>query len=71
MAAGFRGRYLDLAAVCNDPDEILYELECHILGNESAPRAKRLNAMVVLMYFFGECDIFKMPPAVPGPRLTR
>lgn len=61
-----------LTEVCDFPDEILHELVCYILGNESVDYAKRLNAEVVLMYFFGECDIFRLPPQdwrpIPEPR---
>jgi C-terminal domain 10 of the ABC-three component (ABC-3C) systems len=72
VAAGFRERYLQLAAGIEDPDEILHQLRCHILGNKAAGISESLNALVVLMYFFGECDIFQVPPsswpAVPEPR---
>ncbi|MEV1247617.1 ABC-three component system protein [Nonomuraea sp. NPDC050022] len=63
VAAGFREHYLMLAEAHSDPDRILEELIGHILGNEAKGFAEFLNALVVLMYFFGECDIFKMPPS--------
>lgn len=72
VAAGFREHYLALAERHDHADQVLEELVLHILGNEAKGFAETLNAMVVLMYFFGECDIFKMPPAspsgVPEPR---
>ncbi|MFI7452391.1 ABC-three component system protein [Nonomuraea sp. NPDC049714] len=63
-AAGFRDYYEMVAAACDDPDEVLWYLECHILGNATPAPKMQLNALVILMYFFGECDIFKVPP--PG-----
>lgn len=72
VAATFRDHYLMLTETCDSPDEILHDLVCYILGNESADYVKTLNAKVVLMYFFGECDIFRLPPEdwrpVPEPR---
>ncbi|MGI8335214.1 ABC-three component system protein [Actinomadura scrupuli] len=75
VAATFREHYLMLADLHENPDQILEDLIFHILGNEARGFAESLNALVVLMYFFGECDIFKMPPApvpaVPVPRANR
>jgi hypothetical protein len=75
VAAGFRAHYLMLAEIHDDPDQILEELVFYIRGNEATGFAQSLNALVVLMYFFGECDIFKMPPAAepvaPDQRASR
>ncbi|MCO6007164.1 hypothetical protein NE236_19465 [Actinoallomurus purpureus] len=74
VAAGFREYYLMLADLHDDPDQILEDLVFHILGNEAKGFAASLNALVVLMYFFGECDIFKVPPpsvpTVPESRVS-
>lgn len=63
VAAGFREHYEMIARTCEDSDDILWQLERHILGNASQQSPMELNALVVLMYFFGECEIFKVPPA--------
>ena len=72
VAAAFRDHYEMLAEIHDSPDDIFDELECYILGNERADFRMSLNARVVLMYFFEECDIFKLPPdgwpSVPEPR---
>jgi hypothetical protein len=69
VAEVFRDHYLMLTEVYESPDDIFDELECYILGNERASVQMSLNARVVLMYFFGECDIFRLPPVGwrPGP----
>ncbi|GLZ09644.1 hypothetical protein Acsp03_71100 [Actinomadura sp. NBRC 104412] len=69
VAAGFREHYLELAERHDHADQILEDLVLHILGNEATGFAEFLNAMVVLMYFFGQCDIFKMP--TPSPSVAR
>jgi hypothetical protein len=61
-AAGFTDYYQLVVSDCDDPDDVLWQLERHILGNESPTRQTQLNAVVILMYFFGECEIFKVPP---------
>jgi hypothetical protein len=63
-AAGFRDYYDMVTPDSDGPDDVLWQLERHILGNEVPTRQQQLNALVILMYFFGECDIFKVPP--PG-----
>nr|WP_184945347.1 ABC-three component system protein [Planomonospora venezuelensis] len=62
VAEGFRAHYEMIAETCDDSDDILWHLERHILGNASQRSPMELNALVVLMYFFGECEIFKVPP---------
>ncbi|MFB9426527.1 ABC-three component system protein, partial [Nonomuraea rubra] len=59
VAAGFRAHYEMIIETLGPADDILWELERHILGNASQRSPMELNALVVLMYFFGECDIFK------------
>jgi len=63
VAAGFKDYYNLISPTCTDSDEVLYQLERHILGNEAPSPGKALNALVVLMFFFGECEIFEIPPA--------
>ncbi|MFB4294596.1 ABC-three component system protein [Nonomuraea sp. ATR24] len=67
VAAGFRAHYEMIARASADADEILWQLERHILGNASQRSPMELNALVVLMYFFEECEIFKVPPAGWAP----
>ncbi|MEV6979741.1 ABC-three component system protein [Sphaerisporangium sp. NPDC051017] len=62
VAAGFRAHYELIAQTSDVADEILWHLERHILGNAKQVSPMELNALVVLMYFFGECEIFKVPP---------
>ncbi|MEV5704522.1 ABC-three component system protein [Actinoallomurus sp. NPDC052274] len=62
VAKGFKAHYEIVAGIYEDPDDVLAELERHILGNAAQSPATALNALVILMYFFGECEIFKVPP---------
>ncbi|MWA06156.1 hypothetical protein F8568_038570 [Actinomadura sp. LD22] len=72
VAAAFKDHYLLVAEKHDSPDDVLYELECYILGNERTSYRRTLDAQVVLMYFFEECDIGRLPPngwrPVPEPR---
>lgn len=61
-ARGFRAEYLALTELMGEPDGIIDKLTDYILGNMSTDSKKRVDALVVLMYFFGECEIFKVPP---------
>ncbi|MFE1397237.1 ABC-three component system protein [Nocardiopsis dassonvillei] len=62
VAAAFRQEYLDLCEDYDDPDDIVDQLQWYILGNRAAGFKKEVSAQVVLMYFFGECEIFRVPP---------
>jgi hypothetical protein len=66
-AAGFRAYYLRMHHEHGDnSDEILWQMQRYVLGQE-APRWDRDEATkAVLAYFFDECDIFEVPP--PGWR---
>ncbi|WP_371644369.1 hypothetical protein OG974_23450 [Streptomyces sp. NBC_00597] len=66
-AAGFRAYYLRMHHEHgDDSDEILWQMQRYVLGQE-APRWDRDDAAkAVLAYFFDECDIFEVPP--PGWR---
>lgn len=63
VAAAFRQEYLDLCEDYDDPDDIVDQLQWYILGNKAAGFKKEVSAQVVLMYFFGECEIFRVPPS--------
>lgn len=62
VAAAFRREYLALEAEDDDPDMVVERLKQYILGNRAALPRRQHEANVVLMYFFGECEIFKVPP---------
>lgn len=61
VAAAFRQEYLDLCADY-DPDDVVDQLQWYILGNKAARFKEGVSAQVVLMYFFGACEIFRVPP---------
>lgn len=65
VAAGFRTHYEAMRIEhADDADEILWEMEGYVVGQER-PRLSRGGAVkAVLAYFFDECDIFEVPP--PG-----
>lgn len=62
VAAAFRREYLDLEKDYEDPDMVVEQLKQYILGNRAALPREQNQANVILMYFFGECEIFKVPP---------
>ncbi len=62
VAAAFRQEYLELAETHDDPDAVVTRLQWYILGNEARDLKDQVEANVVLMYFFGECEIFRIPP---------
>ncbi|MFD3686146.1 ABC-three component system protein [Nocardiopsis sp. NPDC058631] len=62
VAAAFRQEYLELAATYEDPDAVVARLQWYILGNEAKELKDQIEANVVLMHFFGECEIFRVPP---------
>ncbi|MFG2370546.1 ABC-three component system protein [Streptomyces sp. NPDC048504] len=66
-AAGFQAYYGRMRhEYGDDTDEILWQMQRFVLGQE-APRWDRDEAAkAVLAYFFDECDIFEVPP--PGWR---
>ncbi|MFE0687925.1 ABC-three component system protein [Streptomyces xiamenensis] len=63
-AAGFSAYYARMRdEFGEDTDEILWQMQRYVLGQE-APRWDRDEAAKgVLAYFFDECDIFEVPPA--------
>lgn len=62
VAAAFRREYLDLEKDYDDPDMVVEQLKQYVLGNRAALPKEQNRANVILMYFFGECEIFKVPP---------
>lgn len=66
VAAGFAAYYQQVRAEVggDDPDEIMWELERYVLGNEYQRPRVVLSAAVVLTHFFERCHIFEVPP--PG-----
>ncbi|WP_329005792.1 hypothetical protein OHA18_20640 [Kribbella sp. NBC_00709] len=62
VAQGFRLYYEQVRHDWDDPEDVLWQLELYVLGNESQqPRTQRA-AWVVLSHFFERCDIFEVPP---------
>jgi len=69
VAAGFADYYKQVRGrVSDDPDEIIWELERYILGNELPRFEVLLAAGAVLTHFFERCHIFENPP--PGWKLS-
>lgn len=62
VAAAFRHEYLVLREECDDADTVVEQLQQYILGNKKPTLKRLIEADVVLMYFFGECEIFEVPP---------
>ena len=64
IATGFSDYYRQVRArVGDDPDEIMWELERYILGNEHPRQRVLVAAWTVLTHFFERCHIFEAPPA--------
>ena len=65
VAAGFSDYYRQVRnRIGDDPDEIMWELERYILGNEYPRIQALLAAGTILTHFFERCHIFEVPP--PG-----
>ncbi len=64
VAAGFSDYYNHIRGRGgDDPDEIMWELERYILGNEHPQFRVLLAAGAILTHFFEHCHIFEVPPA--------
>lgn len=63
VAAGFATYYRQMRKDYGDhPDEILWQMQRYVLGQEH-PRWERADAAdVVVTFFFEQCDIFEIPP---------
>ena len=64
VAEGFRIYYEQLKVEWEEPEEVLWQLEMYVLGNERQHPKVHRAAWVVLAHFFDRCDIFEVPP--PG-----
>jgi hypothetical protein len=63
VTQGFRLYYDQIRTEREDPEDILWQLEMHVLGNASQPPRVQQAAWVILAHFFERCDIFQEPPA--------
>ncbi|MDY0816242.1 ABC-three component system protein [Kitasatospora purpeofusca] len=63
VARGFRIFYEQVREQYPDPDDVLWQLEMYVLGNERQRRSVHRAAWVVLAHFFFRCDIFEAPPS--------
>ena len=64
VASGFSSYYQVVKNVWPDVEDILWQMEMYVLGNErQAPQVVRC-AWIILAYFFERCYIFEEPP--PG-----
>ncbi|MFF4847297.1 ABC-three component system protein [Streptomyces sp. NPDC001194] len=64
VAEGFRIYYEQLKGEWGEPEEVLWQLEMYVLGNQRHHPKVHRAAWVVLAHFFDRCDIFETPP--PG-----
>ncbi|MGW4651507.1 ABC-three component system protein [Kitasatospora sp. NPDC004289] len=69
VARGFRIFYEQVRKQYPDPDDVLWQLEMYVLGNEHQRLPVHRAAWVVLAHFFFRCDIFEAPPSgwAPAP----
>lgn len=61
VAAGFSAYYRQIRESLDDPEDVLWQLEMYVLGNEIQHRQVHKAAWVILAYFFERCDIFEQP----------
>lgn len=64
VAEGFRIYYEELKGEWETPEDVLWQLEMYVLGNQLHHPKVHRAAWVVLAHFFDRCDIFEIPP--PG-----
>jgi hypothetical protein len=64
IAAAFKERFRQLAAIEPDPDVIVLDLRDHALGIGSRTPAHEVAAWSVLAYLFERCDIFTIEEQV-------
>ncbi|MEY9849744.1 hypothetical protein ABH940_006856 [Streptacidiphilus sp. BW17] len=67
VARGFRIFYEQVRKQYDDPDDVLWQLEMYVLGNERQRPQVHRAAWVVLAHFFFRCDIFEAPPSGWSP----
>nr|WSZ96928.1 hypothetical protein OH820_15760 [Streptomyces sp. NBC_00857] len=70
VARGFRLYYEQVCHRRSDPDEILWDLEEYVMGNQRQQHKVQRAAWVVLAHFFERCDIFEAPPTGWASSLT-
>jgi len=67
VARGFRIFYEQVRRQYPDPDDVLWQMEMYVLGNERQRPQVHRAAWVVLAHFFFRCDIFEAPPSGWSP----
>ncbi|WP_425424351.1 ABC-three component system protein [Streptomyces lushanensis] len=67
VARGFRIFYEQVRQEYQNPDDVLWQLEMYVLGNERQRPQVHRAAWVVLAHFFFRCDIFEAPPSDWSP----
>jgi len=61
VALGFKHEYLRIRADYTEPEDVIWQLEQYILGNQN-PRPKLARAaQAIVAYFFESCDVFGEP----------
>jgi hypothetical protein len=64
VATGFTNYYQIVKTEWADAEDVLWQMEMYVLGNESQPPQVERCAWTILAYFFERCYIFEEPP--PG-----
>lgn len=64
VATGFATYYRVVHSEWSDAEDVLWQLEMYVLGNQSQPPQIEKCAWIILAYFFERCYIFEEPP--PG-----
>jgi hypothetical protein len=64
VATGFTTYYRIVHSEWPDAEDVLWQLEMYVLGNQSQPPQIEKCAWIILAYFFERCYIFEEPP--PG-----
>lgn len=63
VASGFTEYYRQARdEVEHDPDEIMWEMQCYVMGNQLPKPRVHAAAWAVLTHFFERCHIFESPP---------
>jgi hypothetical protein len=64
VASGFTEYYRQARAEADDdPDEIMWQMERYVMGNQHPRQRMFLAVWAVLTYFFERCHFFEAPPA--------
>jgi hypothetical protein len=63
VASGFTTYYRIVHSEWTDAEDVLWQLEMYVLGNQSQPPQIERCAWTVLAYFFERCYIFEEPPS--------